>query len=73
MIQDNDMTDKKKKYQIKCYYLTLVSDSSDQTYSGVGLLYVLGNTIDSGMDLSITIDTVRVFINKTLSVLSVYQ
>jgi hypothetical protein len=24
-IQDNDMTDKKKKYQIKCYYLTRVT------------------------------------------------
>ena len=28
---------------------------------------------DSGIDLSITIDKLRVFINKTLSTLSVYQ
>ncbi len=33
----------------------------------------LGNTIDSGMGLSITIDKFRVFINKTLSILSTYQ
>jgi hypothetical protein len=33
----------------------------------------VGNTIDSGMDLSITIDKLRVFINKTLSILSAYQ
>ena len=33
----------------------------------------LGNAIDSGMVLSITIDKLRVFINKTLSILSVYQ
>jgi hypothetical protein len=32
-----------------------------------------GNVIDSGIDLSITIDKIRVFINKTLSTLSVYQ
>jgi hypothetical protein len=34
---------------------------------------VVGNAIDSGMGLSITIDKLRVFINKTLSILSVYQ
>ena len=33
----------------------------------------LGKDIDSGIDLSITIDKLRVFINKTLSILSVYQ
>ena len=33
----------------------------------------LGNVIDSGMGLSITIDKFRVFINKTLSILSAYQ
>ena len=31
----------------------------------------VGNAIDSGMDLSITIHKLRVFINKTLSILSV--
>jgi hypothetical protein len=30
----------------------------------------IGNPIDSGMGLSITIDKFRVFINKTLSILS---
>ena len=34
---------------------------------------MLGNVIDSGMGLSITIDKLRVFINKTLSILSAYQ
>ncbi len=34
---------------------------------------LVGNAIDSGMGLSITIDKLRVFINKTLSILSVYQ
>ncbi len=34
---------------------------------------LLGNTIDSGMDLSITVDKFRVFMNKTLSISSVYQ
>jgi hypothetical protein len=33
----------------------------------------LGNATDSGMGLSITIDKLRVFINKTLSILSAYQ
>ncbi len=33
----------------------------------------LGNAIGSGMGLSITIDKLRVFINKTLSILSAYQ
>ena len=33
----------------------------------------IGHTIDSGIGLSITIDKLRVFINKTLSILSVYQ
>jgi hypothetical protein len=33
----------------------------------------VGNTIDSGIDLPITIDKLRVFINKMLSILSVYQ
>jgi hypothetical protein len=33
----------------------------------------VGNAIDSGMVLSITIDKLRVFINKTLSILSAYQ
>ena len=28
---------------------------------------IVGNPIDSGIDLSITIDKIRVFINKTLS------
>jgi hypothetical protein len=31
---------------------------------------ILGNTIDSGIGLSITIDKLRVLINKTLSILS---
>ncbi len=34
---------------------------------------VIGNAIDSGIGLSITIDNLRVFINKTLSILSAYQ
>ncbi len=34
---------------------------------------LVGNAIDSGMGLSITIDKLRVFINKTLSILSAYQ
>ena len=34
---------------------------------------VVGNAIDSGMVLSITIDKLRVFINNTLSILSAYQ
>jgi len=34
---------------------------------------VKGNAIDSGIGLSITIDKLRVFINKTLSILSAYQ
>jgi hypothetical protein len=33
----------------------------------------LGHAIDSGIGLSITIDKLRVFINKTLSILSAYQ
>jgi hypothetical protein len=33
----------------------------------------VGHAIDSGIGLSITIDKFRVFINKTLSILSVYQ
>ena len=37
------------------------------------LTYTVGNAIDSGMGLSITIDKLRVFINKTLSILSAYQ
>ena len=37
------------------------------------LKYDIGHTIDSGIDLSITIDKLRVFINKTLSILSAYQ
>ena len=36
-------------------------------------LLTVGNAIDSGMGLSITIDKLRVFINKTLSILSAYQ
>jgi hypothetical protein len=36
-------------------------------------IFELGNAIDSGMGLSITIDKLRVFINKTLSILSAYQ
>ena len=44
---------------------------------GVPDIYVsegdIGNAIDSGMGLSITIDKLRVFINKTLSILSAYQ
>ncbi len=32
----------------------------------------IGHSIDSGIDLSITIDKFRVFINKTLSILSAY-
>jgi len=34
---------------------------------------VLGHSIDSGIGLSITIDKIQVFINKTLSILSAYQ
>jgi hypothetical protein len=33
----------------------------------------IGHAIDSGIDLSIKIDKLRVFINKTLSILSAYQ
>ncbi len=33
----------------------------------------VGHTIDSGIVLSIKIDKLRVFINKTLSILSTYQ
>ena len=33
----------------------------------------VGHAIDSGIGLSITIDKLRVFINKTLSILSAYQ
>ena len=33
----------------------------------------VGSVIDSGIGLSITIDYVRVFINKTLSIESAYQ
>ena len=33
----------------------------------------LGNAIDDGIGLSITIDKLRVFINKALSILSAYQ
>jgi hypothetical protein len=36
-------------------------------------LFRLGHDIDSGIDLSIKIDKLRVFINKTLSILSDYQ
>ncbi len=34
---------------------------------GAQIHYVVGHPIDSGMGLSITIDKLRVFINKTLS------
>ncbi len=34
---------------------------------------LVGHAIDSGIGLSITIDKLRVFINKTLSILSAYQ
>jgi hypothetical protein len=34
---------------------------------------LVGNAIDSGIGLSITIDKLRVFINKTLSILSAHQ
>jgi hypothetical protein len=34
---------------------------------------LVGDAIDSGIGLSITIDKLRVFINKTLSILSAYQ
>ena len=33
----------------------------------------VGHAIDSGIGYSITIDKLRVFINKTLSILSAYQ
>ncbi len=33
----------------------------------------IGHTIDSGIGLSMTIDKLRVFINKTLSILNAYQ
>jgi hypothetical protein len=33
----------------------------------------VGHAIDSGNGLSITIDKFRVFVNKTLSILSAYQ
>ncbi len=36
-------------------------------------MHSVGNAIDSGIGLSITIDNLRVFINKTLSILSAYQ
>ena len=34
---------------------------------------MLGHAIDSGIGLSIKIDKLRVFINKTSSILSAYQ
>ena len=37
------------------------------------LEFTLGYAIDSGIDLSITIDELRVFINKTLSTESVFS
>jgi hypothetical protein len=39
----------------------------------VSRVCMIGYTIDSGIGLSITIDKHRVFINKTLSILSAYQ
>ncbi len=39
----------------------------------VVLGHTIDSTIDSGIGLSITIDKIRVFINKTLSILSPYQ
>jgi hypothetical protein len=37
------------------------------------VVQLVGDTIDIGNGLSITIDKLRVFINKTLSILSAYQ
>ncbi len=45
--------------------------SSGNHYDGIDTR--VGNTIDSGIGLSITIDNLRVFINQTLSILSAYQ
>jgi hypothetical protein len=44
-----------------------------QSVKSRGFCKSIGNAIDSGMGLSITIDKLRVFINKKLSILSAYQ
>ena len=50
----------------------ILSNKSNPQTSNLGSSE-LGNAIDSGIGLSITIDNLRVFINKTLSILSAYQ
>ncbi len=45
----------------------------EQGYEASGLPPQVGHTIDSGSGLSITIDKIQGFINKTLSILSTYQ
>ena len=46
--------------------------SNSQVIRGVSCVVVL-LPIDSGIDLSITIDKLRVFIDMTFSILSAYQ
>ncbi len=53
--------------------LHTVADKIKSSSGGSVTAHRLGNAIDSGMGLSITIDKFRVFIYKTLSILSVYQ
>ena len=48
-------------------------DRRDYEYDQEEIDSIIGHAIDSGIDLSITIDKLRVFINKTLSILSAYQ
>ena len=55
---------------------TAISDTLSDNFFTIILLTTISDIeipIDSGMGLSITIDKLRVFINKTLSILSAYQ
>jgi hypothetical protein len=54
-------------------FIPLVVNTTDPMYDEFIRPLFLGHTIDSGIGLSITIDKLRVFINKTLSILSAYQ
>ncbi len=71
-------TDRLQEFQKVCFLellrqtiiQNLITNGQDQD---VRHEVTVGNSIDSGMGLSITIDKLRVFINKTLSILSVYQ
>ena len=46
MMQDNDMTDKKKKYQIKCYYLTVLTSTHEPTIPYSIILLSLSTNTD---------------------------